>query len=203
LTQKRKELSKASEEADESELQRLQAELLDLQRKFVSQFGTTPERLRDVPPEKTMLVPAQRARLLFFFILIAQLSDVMQYVWGKLVPARVIAPEINASKTWSGYLGGIMSAAVLGGLLWWSISPFKFWEAALLSVVVAAMGLAGGLTMSAIKRDRGVRDFGTLVVGHGGVLDRIDSVCFAAPAFFYLSRYFLWLDEACISITPW
>lgn len=154
-------------------------------------------------PPKPMLVPHQRARLLFFFMLIAQLADVMQYVWGKLVPARVIAPEINASKTWSGFLGGVLSSTVLGALLWWSIDPFKFWEAALLSAVVAAIGLGGGLTMSAIKRDRGVTDFGNLVVGHGGVLDRIDGVCFAAPVFFYLSRYFLWLDPACISPTPW
>ena len=73
----------------------------------------------------------------------------------------------------------------------------------MLSAAVAAVGLAGGLTMSAIKRDRGVKDFGTLVVGHGGVLDRIDGICFAAPAFFYLSRFFLWLDSACISPTPW
>jgi len=57
--------------------------------------------------------------------------------------------------------------------------------------------------MSAIKRDRGVKDFGTLVVGHGGVLDRIDTVCFAAPVFFFLTRYFLWLDPSCIAWRPW
>ncbi|HWA99438.1 MAG TPA: phosphatidate cytidylyltransferase, partial [Pirellulales bacterium] len=60
---------------------------------------------------------------------------------------------------------------------------------ALMSAVISVMGFAGGLTMSAIKRDRGVKDYGTLVQGHGGVLDRIDSICFAAPVFFHLTRY--------------
>ena len=59
-----------------------------------------------------------------------------------------------------------------------------------MSLVIAVMGFAGGMTMSAIKRDRGVKDYGTLVEGHGGVLDRIDSICFAAPVFFHLTRYF-------------
>ena len=59
-----------------------------------------------------------------------------------------------------------------------------------MSLVIAVMGFAGGMTMSAIKRDRGVKDYGTLVDGHGGVLDRIDSICFAAPVFYHLTRYF-------------
>ncbi len=206
LSDTRIELDKLERQAEpnQDDIDSLRTKALDLQTQLLAQFGTTAERLRQPLPEKTMMQTSERARLLFFFILIAQLSDVMQYVWGKLVTARVIAPEINASKTWSGFLGGILSSAVLGALLWWSISPpFKFWEAALMSAAVAAAGFAGGLTMSAIKRDRGVRDFGTLVVGHGGVLDRIDGVCFAAPVFFYLSRFFLWLDDACISATPW
>jgi phosphatidate cytidylyltransferase len=146
---------------------------------------------------------SQKKRLLFFFVLIAQLSDIMQYAWGKLFPGRVIAPEISPAKTWGGYLGGILSAAVLGSLLWWAIDPFSFWEAALLSALVAAAGLAGGLTMSAIKRDRGVKDFGTLVAGHGGVLDRLDSLCFAAPLFFYTTRFLLWLRADASVTLPW
>ena len=84
-----------------------------------------------------------------------------------------------------------LAAAVtlLGAVLWWA-TPFPYWMAAIMSAVIALMGFAGGLTMSAIKRDRGVKDYGTLVEGHGGVLDRIDSICFAAPVFFHLVRYF-------------
>ena len=160
------------------------------------------ETLATVAPAQRTSTPAQRARLLFFFVLITQLSDVMQYVWGKLIPSRAIAPEINPSKTWGGFLGGVLSAAVLGAALWWAIEPFTIWEAAVLSAVVGVVGLAGGLTMSAIKRDRGVKDFGILVAGQGGLLDRIDSMCFAAPAFFYLSRFLLWGKDSAASL-PW
>ena len=75
-------------------------------------------------------------------------------------------------------------------MLWWA-TPFPWWMAAADVAVIALMGFAGGLTLSAIKRDRGVKDYGTLVEGHGGVLDRIDSICFAAPVFFHFTRYWL------------
>ncbi|MBC8357301.1 MAG: phosphatidate cytidylyltransferase [Planctomycetes bacterium] len=130
-----------------------------------------------------------RAGLLFYFILIVQLSDIFQYAWGKLLGQRVIAPQINASRTWEGFVGGVLTTAIVGALLWW-VTPFRIWEAACMAFVTAVMGSAGGMTMSAIKRDRGVSDTGTLVQGHAGVLDRIDSICFAAPVFFHLTRYF-------------
>ena len=127
--------------------------------------------------------------LLFYFILIVQLGDVLQYAWGKLLGKRVIAPEINSSRTWEGFLGGVLSTTVVGMLLWWA-TPFRLWESACMAMVTAVAGFAGGMTMSAIKRDRGVTDYGTLVQGHAGVLDRIDSICFAAPVFFHLTRLF-------------
>ncbi len=139
--------------------------------------GPKPEDAR-IP-----LTPDEKARLLFFFVLVVQLGDVMQDVWDKLVGRRVIAEEINPTKTWEGFFGGVASATLLGTLLWWA-TPFRFWEAALLSALISAIGFAGGLTMSAIKRDRGVRDYGTLIEGHVGILDRLDSICFAAPVFF-------------------
>jgi phosphatidate cytidylyltransferase len=125
--------------------------------------------------------------LLAFFVLITQASEVLQFGWGKLVGRRIIAPRIHANRSWEGLIGGVCSTAVLGGALWW-VTPFQYWEAALMSMVVAIMGFAGAMTMSAIKRDRGVKDYGTLVVGHAGVLDRIDSICFAAPVFYHLTR---------------
>lgn len=127
--------------------------------------------------------------LLFYFVLIVQLGDIFQYAWGKLLGQRVIAPDINASRTWEGFFGGVLTTAIVGSLLWW-VTPFRIWEAACMSLVTAIMGSAGAMTMSAIKRDRGVTDTGTLVQGHAGVLDRIDSICFAAPVFFHLTRYF-------------
>lgn len=136
--------------------------------------------------------PERNAGLLFYFILIVQLNDGLQFLWGKLLGRHVIAPKINASKTWEGYIGGILSTALIGMLLW-KVTPFTIWGAACMSLVIAVMGFAGSMTMSAIKRDRGVRDYGTLVQGHAGVLDRIDSVCFAAPIFFHLTRLFLYV----------
>jgi len=130
------------------------------------------------------------ARLLFFFVLIVQLSDAFQYAWSHLPSRHVIAPTINPTRTWEGLLGGLATVTLLGATLWWA-TPFPFWLAGLMSAAIGAMGFAGSLTMSAIKRDRGVEDYGTLVEGHGGVLDRIDSICFAAPIFFHLTKYWL------------
>ena len=124
--------------------------------------------------------------LLFYFVLLVQLADLLQYAWGKLIGRHVIAPNINASRTWEGFCGGVASTTVFGVLLYW-VTPFGVWGSACMAMIVAVMGFAGGMTMSAIKRDRGVKDYGTLVQGHAGVLDRIDSICFSAPVFFHIA----------------
>ena len=131
---------------------------------------------------------SQNARLLFFFLLVVTLGDAFHYACEKLLGKHVIAPAISPNRTWEGYLGGVACATLFGAAMWWA-TPFKPWEAAIMSVVITTMGFAGGMTMSAIKRDRGVKDYGTLIEGHGGVLDRIDSTCFAAPIFFHFTRY--------------
>jgi phosphatidate cytidylyltransferase len=128
--------------------------------------------------------------LIAFLVIVVQSSDVLQYVWGKLCGRHLIAPKLSPSKTWEGFVGGIASATLLGGLLWW-ITPFPFWGALAMALVINLMGFLGGLVMSAIKRDRGIKDWGHMIEGHGGVLDRLDSVCFAAPVFFHLTRYFM------------
>jgi phosphatidate cytidylyltransferase len=120
-----------------------------------------------------------------------QASDALHFLWNKLIGRTVIAPTISPSKTVEGFLGGVASSALLGAAFWWA-TPFPPWDAAGMALLISIMGFAGGMTMSAIKRDRGVKDYGTLVEGHGGVLDRIDSLCFAAPVFFHVTR--LWLS---------
>ncbi len=129
------------------------------------------------------------AGLLFFFVLLSQLSDVLQWCWSQLAGRHVIAKEVSSSRSWEGFLGGSFSTGIVGALLYW-VTPFQMWEAAAMSVIVAMMGFAGGMTMSAIKRDRGVTDYGSLVMGHAGVLDRIDTLCFSAPVFYHLTRFF-------------
>jgi phosphatidate cytidylyltransferase len=134
---------------------------------------------------------ASNARLLFFFVAMALLAEAFQFVWSQLYGRHVIAPSINAARTWEGLVGGSASAALAGMALYWATPYNEVWQAAFMSMVVAVMGFAGAMTMSAIKRDRGVRDYGTLVEGHGGVLDRIDSICFAAPVFYHITRQLL------------
>lgn len=147
--------------------------------------------LSHVPALMTLDIPGYEGRgllLIAFLICVVQMSDVLQYVWGKLLGRRKIAPAISPSKTVEGFVGGILSATALGAALWW-ITPFNPWQAACLAFVIALMGFLGGLVMSAIKRDRGVKDWGWVIEGHGGILDRIDSVIFAAPIFFHMVRY--------------
>lgn len=129
------------------------------------------------------------AGLLFFFVLICQLSEVFFWLSGQMIGRTVIAKDISTSRTWEGLLGGVLATGLVGMWLWW-VTPFEIWEAACLSMVVAVMGFLGSMTMSAIKRDRGVTDYGSLVLGHAGVLDRIDTLCFAAPVFYHLTRFF-------------
>jgi len=131
----------------------------------------------------------QNGKLLFYFVCIAQISDVLQYVWGKTLGRHKVAPLVSPNKTWEGLIGGIATATLIGAGLWWA-TPFTPWQSAGMSLAITAMGFAGGLVMSAIKRDRGVKDYGTLIEGHGGVMDRIDSICFAAPVFYHLTRYY-------------
>jgi phosphatidate cytidylyltransferase len=132
---------------------------------------------------------ARNTTLLFYYLLVVQSSDVMQYCWGKLLGRHPLAPRISPHKTWEGLIGGVITATAIGTALY-QATPFQPWQAAAICVTITLTGFAGGLSMSAIKRDCGVKDFGTIVIGHGGVLDRIDSLCFSAPVFFHLTRHF-------------
>jgi len=130
-----------------------------------------------VPALLTLNIPDYAGRnvlLIAWLVVVVQSSDVLQYVWGKLAGKHLVAPTLSPSKTVEGAIGGIASATLLGTALWW-ITPF--------------MGFLGGLVLSAVKRDRGVKDWGHLIAGHGGFIDRLDSVLFSAPVFFHLVRY--------------
>jgi phosphatidate cytidylyltransferase len=131
----------------------------------------------------------QNAKLLLFLIVVVESSDVLQYIWGKAAGRRPVAPAVSPSKTVEGLLGGVLSASVLGAALSW-MTPFGPLAAGVVSFTITTAGFGGGLIASAVKRDRGVKDFGTLLPGHGGALDRLDSLAFAAPIFFHVTRYF-------------
>ncbi|WP_099557313.1 phosphatidate cytidylyltransferase [Hartmannibacter diazotrophicus] len=145
-----------------------------------------------VPALMDLKIPGYEGRgvlLIAFLVIVVQLSDVLQYVWGKLIGRRKIAPHLSPSKTIEGFLGGCLSATLIGAGLWW-MTPFTPLQAGAMSLLITLMGFFGGLVMSAIKRDRGVKDWGHLIAGHGGFIDRLDSVIFAAPLFFHVTRYF-------------
>ena len=147
--------------------------------------------LSHVPALMTLDIPGYagaNSLLVVFLVLTVQASDVFQYVWGKLLGRRKLAPGISPSKTVEGLVGGVLTATAVGAALWW-ITPFAFWQAALLALTINILGFFGGFVLSAIKRDRGVKNWGHLIEGHGGMLDRVDSLSFAAPIFFHLVRY--------------
>lgn len=144
-----------------------------------------------VPALLTLEIPGfegHNAQLIIFLVLTVQSSDVFQYVWGKLFGKRKLAPAISPSKTLEGLVGGVLTSTALGAALFW-MTPFAVWQAALVALTINIVGFFGGFVLSAIKRDRGVKDWGTLIEGHGGMLDRVDSISFSAPIFFHIVRY--------------
>lgn len=144
-----------------------------------------------VPALLTLHLPGpaySNAYLLVFLLLVVQSSDVFQYLWGKLTGRHLIAPRLSPSKTVEGTVGGILSASALGAGLA-SLTPFTPREAMLIALLITLLGFIGGLAMSAIKRRRGIKDWGTLIPGHGGMLDRLDSLCLSAPVYYYLLRW--------------
>ena len=146
---------------------------------------SSPKLLRIFP-----LMSGKHFQLLFFFVIVVQLGDVFQYLWSHASRRHVVAGQINQTRTWEGVLGGMITTALLGVLLWY-FTPFpQLWQAGLAAMFVAFMGFLGSMTMSAIKRDRGVGSYGALIPGHSGFLDRIDSLCFAAPIFYHFVWYF-------------
>jgi phosphatidate cytidylyltransferase len=131
----------------------------------------------------------QNFLLLFFLITVVQLSDVLQYVFGKLFGKTKVAPAVSPSKTWEGLIGGGLSATLIGAALSW-ITPFTPLQAGGMAFAIVVAGFCGGLVLSAIKRSMGAKDWGTMIEGHGGALDRMDSVSYAAPIFFHLTNYY-------------
>lgn len=148
--------------------------------------------LSHLPALMMLNIPGYEGRgvlLVVWVILTVQLSDVLQFIFGKLIGRRTVAPRLSPSKTWEGFVGGTVSAAVVGALLHW-MTPWGIEMAFLMALILVVLGFAGGLILSAVKRDRGVKDWGTILPGHGGVVDRVDSLVFSAPVFFHIVRYF-------------
>lgn len=149
-----------------------------------------PDFLANLPALHKRTNPANLT-LLFFFVFLTQLNDFAQFFWSLVFPKHKIAPKVNSNKTTEGFLFGLLTTALLAASLTY-FTPFTSWlQAAWAGVLISVMGFAGNMTISAIKRDHGVGEHGVLVEGHCSVLDRIDSLCFAAPIFFHYVRFCL------------
>jgi len=131
------------------------------------------------------------AGMIYFLILITQLNDVSQFISGKLFGKRKISPLISPNKTWAGLIGGITGSTFFG-YLFRDLLPLTLMQTLLLSALIAIAGFFGDLNISAIKRDLKIKDMGQLIPGHGGMLDRLDSLIFSNLVFFYLNYYWLY-----------
>lgn len=123
--------------------------------------------------------------LLLFIVFITEINDVFQFTWGKLLGRHKIIPKISPNKTWEGFIGGILTTTIIGYFLRF-LTPFSETEALVVSFIVACAGFVGDVVVSAVKRDIGLKDTGTLIPGHGGILDRIDSLSITAVVFFHI-----------------
>lgn len=129
--------------------------------------------------------------LLLLVVLLTQTNDVFQYLWGKSIGRRRVVPTVSPNKTWGGLVGGVASTILLAGLIGPVLTLLDLPRALLAGMLIGIGGFFGDLSMSALKRDRGVKDSGDTLPGHGGVLDRVDSLSYTAPIFFHYV-YFLY-----------
>jgi phosphatidate cytidylyltransferase len=138
-------------------------------------------------PEKAGFVSGGRG-LLLFLVFLTEINDVMQFTWGKLFGKHKITPKVSPNKTWEGFVGGLISTTIIGYFLGF-LTPLSAGQVLFVSFMIAFSGFIGDVVMSSIKRDIGVKDTGSIIPGHGGILDRIDSLAYTAPVFFHLVYY--------------
>ena len=132
---------------------------------------------------------AGSAGILLFLVFLTQFNDIMQYVWGKLLGSIKVIPKVSPNKTLGGLLGGIVTTTMLSWLLAPYLTPLVGWEPLAAGVLIGLAGFVGDVSISAVKRDLGIKDTGNLIPGHGGILDRVDSLTYTAPLFFHFVYY--------------
>ena len=133
--------------------------------------------------------PAGSIALMLFLLVLTQFNDVAQYLWGKLLGKHKIIPKISPNKTSVGLLGGLFTITLLATLMGPWLTPMSWLESLGAGLIISLGGFFGDVTLSAVKRDIGIKDTGNLLPGHGGILDRVDSLTFSAPLFFHYIYY--------------
>ena len=139
-----------------------------------------------LPGEKN---PSGGAGLLFFLVFLTQFNDVAQYTWGKLFGKHPVVPKVSPKKTKEGLAGGVLTTVLAAWLIAPYLTPLSFRESLTAGLLIGLGGFIGDVVISAVKRDIGVKDSGNLIPGHGGIMDRVDSLTFTAPLFFHFIYY--------------
>jgi len=129
------------------------------------------------------------AGLLIYLVFLTEINDVSQYIWGKTFGKRKIIPKVSLGKTVAGFIGGVLTTVCLAALVAPSLTPLSLYEAIAAGALIGLAGFIGDVTISALKRDLGVKDSGSILPGHGGILDRLDSLTYTAPLFFHFVYY--------------
>ncbi len=140
-----------------------------------------------LPDEK--FAPGGGLGMLLCILILTVFNDFAQFFFGKLWGKRKIIPKVSPNKTWEGFVGGVVATTLLALTLGPFLTPLSLGLSAGAGFVIAVTGFLGDVTMSAIKRDIGVKDSGSMLPGHGGILDRLDSLIFTAPLFFHYTVF--------------
>lgn len=143
-------------------------------------------KLKDAPASDPLPGPG----LVLFLVVLTQLNDVAQFLWGKSIGGRKIVPAVSPGKTWAGFLGGVGTTTLLATFVGPFLTPMTHIQSLIAGLIIAVGGFAGDVSISALKRDLNIKDSGSMLPGHGGILDRIDSLTYTAPLFFH---YVYWL----------
>ncbi|WP_347253099.1 phosphatidate cytidylyltransferase [Leminorella grimontii] len=139
-----------------------------------------------VLPSKT---PETGPLLVIYLVALTECNDIAQYLWGKSLGRIKVIPKVSPNKTLEGLLGGIATTMVIAWLLGGVLTPLSGWESVGMGFLIGITGFIGDVVMSAVKRDIGVKDSGSILPGHGGILDRLDSLIYTAPLFFHVLYY--------------
>ncbi len=140
-----------------------------------------------VLPEKNLA--AGNMGLVIFLLFMTQFNDVSQYIWGKALGKHKIIPKVSPNKTWEGFLGATLTIALVSALIGPYLTPLSIELSLVAGLLINGFGFIGDVVISAIKRDLEIKDSGHLIPGHGGILDRFDSLIFTAPLFFHYLYY--------------
>ncbi|SIS96594.1 phosphatidate cytidylyltransferase [Neptunomonas antarctica] len=124
-----------------------------------------------------------------FLLFMTQFNDVCQYVWGKLLGKHKIIPKVSPNKTWEGFLGGLVTITICAGLVAPLLTPLSNLQGLMAGALIGASGFIGDVVISSVKRDLDIKDSGNFIPGHGGILDRLDSLTYTAPLFFHFLYY--------------